>query len=154
MSHPTHRPDARGLITACTSCGQANRLLYGNLGKTARCGKCQTPLAAPLAPVELASEEAFHALTTQSVVPVLIDFWAPWCGPCRTIAPELEKVAATLAGQWVIGKVNTDAQTHLSTQFGIRSIPTLAVFRGGKEIHRQAGALNAAGIHQMLRALG
>jgi len=132
--------DDRGVVTACPSCGQKNRLAYDRLGTASRCGQCQRDLLPPGAPIEIQRSADFDRLVAASVLPVVVDYWAPWCGPCRMVAPELEKVAARQAGRLVIVKVNTDALSDLGERFGIRSIPTLAVFAGGREIARTAGA--------------
>src|SRR2546423_4391208 len=100
--------DDRGVLGACPSCGRTARLAYGTLDKHARCGQCKTDLASPTAPIEAATREAFDAAASQSALPVIIDFWAPWCGPCRMVAPELEKLARAHAGEWLVVKVNTD----------------------------------------------
>ena len=88
----------------------------------------------------------FEAEVLQSPVPVLVDFWAPWCGPCKMMAPQFQQAARLLESKVRLAKVNTEAEPHLATQFGIRSIPTLALFRGGREIARQAGAIGAQDI--------
>ena len=92
------------------------------------------------------SATAFDALVAQWPLKVVVDFWAPWCGPCRMVAPELQKVAAANAGRYLVVKVNTDALPELGERFSIRSIPTMAVFAGGREVARTAGARPAADI--------
>jgi thioredoxin 2 len=132
--------DDRGIIVSCASCGKRNRLAYERLGDTVQCGQCKERLSAPNEPIEIASTADFDRLIAASSVPVLVDYWAPWCGPCRMVAPELKKVAARQAGQAIVVKVNTDALADLGQRFGIRSIPTLAVFSGGTEVVRESGA--------------
>ena len=139
--------DERGLLQTCASCGQRNRVPFG---KTANCGKCGTTLADPAEPVEVPSVAAFDALVRGSRVPVVVDFWAPWCGPCRMVAPELVKVAERNAGRWLIAKVNTDEMPELGSRFEIRSIPTMGVFWGGREVGRTAGARPAPQIEQFV----
>jgi thioredoxin 2 len=132
--------DHRGVVLACEQCGQKNRLSYERLGKPVRCGNCKSTLSAPAAPIEVESSADFDRLIAQSALPVVVDYWAPWCGPCRMVAPELLKVAARQAGRFLVVKVNTDALGDLGERFGIRSIPTLAVFARGREIARTLGA--------------
>src|SRR5262249_55117444 len=142
--------DERGVIVACGSCGKKNRLVYARLGDAGQCGECKQPIKAPAEPIELHSSSDFDRLIANSSLPVVVDSWAPWCGPCRMVAPELQKVAARQAGQAIVVKVNTDELSDLGQRFGIRSIPTLAVFAGGKEIAREAGARPAAEIESFI----
>ena len=144
--------DQRGVLTRCPSCGSTNRLAYAALDRHVRCGKCQTPLSAPSSPIEV-STAVFDAMVSASSVPVVVDFWAPWCGPCRAMAPEFAKVAQHMAGEALVVKVNTDTEPELGERFGIRSIPTIAVFRDGKEITRVAGARPAADIERLVSGI-
>jgi thioredoxin 2 len=132
--------DDRGIVVACAKCGQKNRLIYDHLGDEVRCGECKEPLAPPAGPIELRSSADFDRLVAHSSLPVLVDYWAPWCGPCRMVAPELQKVAARQVGKVLVVKVNTDELADLGQRFNVRSIPTLAVFAGGKEVARASGA--------------
>jgi thioredoxin 2 len=144
--------DAKGIVVACSSCGQRNRLAYGRVTAETRCGKCHTALGAPSAPIETPDSASFDAAIAQSEVPVVVDFWAPWCGPCRMVAPELERVASRNAGRYLVLKVNTDALPDLGERFAIRSIPTMAVFAGGREAGRTAGARPAADIEAFIQS--
>jgi thioredoxin 2 len=139
----TGQMDERGIILACPSCGQRNRIAFGHRGK---CRKCGAGLPDSAAPIEVPSVESFDALVRASKLPVVVDFWAPWCGPCRMVAPELEKVAAANAGRYIVVKVNTDALPELGDRFTIRSIPTMAVFADGREVARTSGARPAGDI--------
>jgi len=144
-------PDARGLVRACPQCGRRNRLLYERLGHKFRCSQCHTELQPPAEPIEARSPSEFEALIGQSALPVLVDFWAPWCGPCMMVAPEVAKVATDGAGRWLVTKVNTEDLPEMSTRFGIRAIPTLAVFRAGRELARHSGVMPAQSIKQFLQ---
>jgi thioredoxin 2 len=143
--------DDRGVLVECPSCGQTNRLRYENLNRTIRCANCKTNLPAPATPVDVASTEAFDALVAKSPVPVFVDFWAPWCGPCHMMAPEVEKLARQTTGSALIVKVDTDAVPELGERFGIRSIPTVAVFKNGQIVARESGARPAADLQALLK---
>jgi thioredoxin 2 len=138
--------DDRGIVVSCPTCGQKNRLAYERLREQVRCGKCKTLLSAPNSPIEITSSSDFDRLVARASLPVVVDYWAPWCGPCRMVAPEIQKVAERQAGRYLVVKVNTDALNDLGERFGIRSIPTMAVFEGGREIARTAGARPARDI--------
>jgi thioredoxin 2 len=143
--------DERGLVVDCSACGQKNRLAYERLGSPARCGHCKQDVQLPSAPIDVNNTADFDRLVAAAPIPIVVDFWAPWCGPCRMVAPELAKVAARAAGRFLIVKVNTDVLTDVGQRLNIRSIPTLAVFSGGREAARSAGARPAADIEAFIR---
>jgi len=135
------------MMIACPTCGTTNRVSSARLLEQPKCGNCKTALILQ-APMPLADEAAFEELITGSPLPVLVDFWAPWCGPCRVVAPELEKLARERAGEIVIAKVNTDELPTVAGRFGIQSIPTLVLFRERREAQRVSGAMPATAIAQ------
>jgi thioredoxin 2 len=132
--------DDRGIVVKCPACRTKNRLAYERLGDPVRCGKCKQPLSAPGVPIEVRSSADFDRLVAKASLPIVVDYWAPWCGPCRMVAPELQKVAARQAARMLVVKVNTDELSDLGQRFNIRSIPTLAVFASGREVARTTGA--------------
>ena len=142
----------KGEVTTCPSCGQRNRIAFSRMRAETRCGKCHANLALSGEPVEAPDVASFDAAIAQSDLPVVVDFWAPWCGPCRMVAPELARVAKNTAGKYLILKANTDALPEIGERFGIRSIPTMAVFSGGKEVGRTAGARPAADIEAFIES--
>ena len=127
----------------CPSCGKQNRLAFDRLGQPTRCGHCHVDLDAPGEPVVVGSSGQFDALVQRSRLPVLVDFWAAWCGPCRMVAPQVELVARRNRGRLLVAKVDTEALSDLAARMGITSLPTLAVFVGGREAARTAGAMAA-----------
>ncbi len=143
--------DDRGIVVPCPSCGQKNRRAYDRLGETTRCATCKEPLPEIAEPVEIPSMAAFDTLIAQASFPVVVDYWAPWCAPCRMVAPELDTLAAQAAGRLLIVKVNTDALPDLGERHQVMSIPTMAVFEGGHEVARTSGARPAAAIDAFVR---
>jgi thioredoxin 2 len=143
--------DQKGIVVSCTNCGQKNRIAFNRLEKESHCGKCKTELPAADNPVEVADEKAFQNLVAGASIPVLADFWAPWCGPCRMAMPELEKLAQEDAGETLVVKVNTEVQGWLAQRFGIQSIPTLILFSQGTEAARISGARPAAELRRFVQ---
>lgn len=150
----TIQADERGLLLSCPECGRRNRAVYPRLGRTFQCAQCHRPFAHVVEPVELHDPESFEGLINNSALPVLVDFWAPWCGPCKMVAPELIKVARQTAGRLLIAKVNTEELAGPPQRFQVSAIPTLALFKAGQEVARQAGAMPASAILQFLRQGG
>jgi thioredoxin 2 len=146
----TFQLDDRGIVISCPACSQKNRLLFERIGEPVRCGACKREMSAPSAPIDIASAADFDRVIARAAVPVVVDYWAPWCGPCRRVAPELARVAERQAGRALVVKVNTDVLTDLGQRFGIRSIPTLAVFAGGREVSRTTGARPAEEIEAFI----
>ena len=142
--------DQNGVLVACSSCQTMNRLKYGSLERATKCGKCHTPLPFAAEPIALTGTQLFDAAISNASVPVVVDFWAVWCGPCHMMAPEIDKVAQRTAGRALVLKVDTDANPELSQRYQIRSIPTIAVFHDGREAARVAGVQPAAAIEQLI----
>lgn len=142
---------ANGLILPCPACGQRNRIPFARLGTTGRCGSCQAELAPPSVPADLADEAAFEAVVSACPLPILVDIWAPWCGPCRASAPELDKVATSTAGNALVLKLNSDTQPALCARLGVRGIPDFRVFRHGRETTRQVGGQRAPDLLRLLQ---
>jgi thioredoxin 2 len=144
------RLDDRGVVVACAACGRANRITFNALSKETRCGQCHAAVPAVSTPVDVTSATAFDAAVSHSALPLVLDFWAEWCGPCRMVAPELERLASRTAGRWLVLKIDTDAQSEVAARFKIRSIPTLAVMHRGQEVARAAGARSADDIERFV----
>ncbi len=138
------------LHIVCPHCDAINRIPSSRMGEGPKCGKCREPLFNGH-PIELTVAN-FQKHISRSDIPVLVDFWAPWCGPCKMMAPQFVEAASQLEPRVRLAKVNTEAEQMLGSQYGIRSIPTMALFKGGSEVARQAGAMGAADIVRWVQA--
>jgi thioredoxin 2 len=136
-------------IVVCPHCHAANRVPADRLAEGGTCGKCKRVLFAG-EPVEL-DQTSFDKHVDRSDLPLVVDFWAPWCGPCRMMAPAFAEAARTLEPRYRLAKVNTEQEQQLAARFGIQSIPTIAVFKNGREIARQAGAMNAGSLARWIQ---
>lgn len=143
-------PD-QSLIVVCPHCHAANRLPAERLADGGTCGKCKQSLFNG-SPIELTAAQ-FDGHINRSDLPVVVDFWAPWCGPCRLMAPAFAQAAQQLEPRYRLVKVNTEEEQALAARFNIRSIPTLAVFRHGRELARQAGAMDAANLMRWIQSI-
>jgi thioredoxin 2 len=142
---------AESLIVVCPHCHAPNRLPADRLGDGATCGKCKSALFRG-EPLEL-DAASFDSHVGRSDLPMLVDFWAPWCGPSRAMAPAFADAARQLEPEVRLAKLNTEEEQQLAARFGIRSIPTLILFRKGKEIARQSGAMDAGSLMRWVRSL-
>jgi len=132
--------DSETIQVACPQCHGLARLPVGRIGDVPKCPRCKNDLLADK-PIDLGTA-SFAAHAERASMPILVDFWADWCGPCKMMAPVLNRVAAQRATSVQVGKVDTDAHAELANRFHIRSIPTLILFRGGRELARQSGAMD------------
>ena len=126
----------------CPECKAINRIPVRHLADAGKCGKCRAALPAHATPIDVTSTAQFDELVANARVPVLVDFWAAWCGPCRVVAPEVKKVAHNLAGKAIVLKVDTDTLGELAQRYQIHSIPNFAVFSGGRLVRQRAGSLD------------
>lgn len=141
-------------VEVCPRCGAKNRVTPGRGGpRCGRCGQVLTGAPAPSSPVAV-TDQSFGAEVERAATPVLVDFWAPWCGPCRTIAPMLEQLARERAGRLKVAKVNVDENPGLSRRFSVSAIPTLGIFKGGSMIAELRGALPKATLEAELARHG
>lgn len=140
------------MLISCPHCQATNRVPAERLGDDPSCGRCGHALL-PDHPVEL-TDASFASVTGKTELPVVVDIWAPWCGPCRMMAPQFAQAAAQMKGRAMFAKLNSDAHPQASDRLGVRSIPTMVVFRGGREVARISGAMNAQQIVQWVAQAG
>ena len=141
------------LVRKCPACGAANRIPAEHLADTGRCGSCKGPIPPVAEPIE-ADADLFDDVVQGVTVPVLVDFWAAWCGPCRMAAPEVHRTAENVAGRAVVLKVDTDAHPGVAQRFGVTSIPNFVVLKAGKVVLQQAGYVPHSRMEEWLRGAG
>ncbi len=148
MSEMVNYLDGKFLVK-CQSCGKTNSVPIEKVRQKPVCGSCKTGLETPGGVVGL-SDSAFHDFISRAPVPVVVDFWAPWCGPCRMMGPILESFAHKNAGKVIVAKIDTDSNPQTPGGFGIRAIPTMIIFKDGREFKRQTGAVPESTLDNLL----
>lgn len=141
------------MILTCPSCGKKNRSPSERLADPGRCGACKTEISPVRRPLAV-DPEAFREIVRSARVPVLVDFWADWCGPCKVAAPEVERTAADMAGRALVLKVDTERHPQLAGEFGVQGIPNFVVLKAGRPVFQQAGVVPSAQMKEWLTRAG
>ena len=141
------------MILTCPSCGKKNRSPAERLAETGRCGSCKTEISPVRDPLAV-DQEGFREVVKNARVPILVDFWADWCGPCKVAAPEVAKTAADLAGRALVLKVDTERHPELAAEYGVRGIPNFVVLRGGLLVSQHAGTVSSVQMKDWLARAG
>lgn len=136
----------------CSACGAVNRIPVARLADVGRCGRCKVALPPSTHPIDIADATTFDRIVGEASVPILVDFWAPWCGPCRMVAPEVERAAATTSGRALVLKVNTEVLPELATRYRVQGIPNFIVFERGVPVRQRAGAMRQPELLRLLEA--
>jgi thioredoxin 2 len=135
------RPNNGSIVRGCTACGRANRIPLGHLADRGKCGACKAELPPLDEPLDV-DQPSFETVVDAAEVPVLVDFWAPWCGPCRSAAPHVQQAAKASAGRAIVLKVNSDENPELASRFNVRGIPNFVVLDRGRVVRQQAGLVD------------
>ncbi|MFT6399000.1 MAG: thioredoxin 2 [Bradymonadia bacterium] len=139
------------MIHTCSSCSAKNRIPAAHLANSGKCGSCSTLFGPTADPIDVRSVAEFDEIVAATDVPILVDFWAEWCGPCRTAAPEVKKTAAEVAGQGLVLKIDTMRLGDLASRYGVQGIPNFAVFKDGKLTFQQAGLVRSDAMVNWIR---
>ena len=143
-----------GIVVACEACGRKNRVPPERLAETGRCGACKATLSPRNEPIAVRTAAEFEEITRNSRVPVLVDFWAGWCAPCRMAAPEVERTAREMAGRALVLKVDTEEHPAIAARFGVQGIPNFLVMKSGLVLRQQAGLVPGSTLKAWLAAAG
>lgn len=138
------------MLRTCRACSAVNRIPSARLAEAGRCGRCKEALGPSAEPIDIADAATFDRIIRESSVPVLVDFWAPWCGPCRMVAPEVTRAAADLAGRALVVKVDTERLPSLAARYHVQGIPNFVVLQRGAMVQQRAGAMRHGDLTRLI----